>query len=205
MLHYGFPIYTGNDPLDFASEFSRVINKVQHNQIASPYFLIFLHEHYNRGIFYSAMKTQKYTNSVGEEKTDPVHYAYTFESASACSIPKTIIDHPQAYLASYYTENGRLNSARVAFKSIMQAIRNKIETVGPITTQSGYIFTTTRISPRKINVHLEIAATPSNIADPYWLKSFAMANSHCFDVTQIGAQNILASIDGNITVDLEQT
>ena len=205
MLHYNFPIYNGVDPLEFAREFSQVINKVQHNQISSPYFLIYLHEHYNRGIFFSTMKTQKYTNSVGEEKSEPPRYTHTFESASACNIPKSIIDNPHAYLASYYTEKGSLNPARIAFKSIMQAVRNRIESIGPITTQTGYIFTSTRVSPRKLNVHLEIAATPANIADPYWIKSFAMANSHFFDVTQIGTQNILASIDGNITVDLEQT
>ena len=55
----------------------------------------------------------------------------------------------------------------------------------------------------KIQVQLEIATTPANIADPFWLKYFSMPNSHIFDVTQLGDKEIFDPETGK--VEIEQT
>ena len=201
MLHYKFPIYDGNDPLEFAREFTRTVEKVAHIQISSPFFLIFLHETYNRGLLFSPLKSRKYTDQTGEERTDIPHYKFMFDPSPACSIPQLIVDFPNSYLASYYTEEGKIGTARIAIKAIMQAVKNRIESVGPINTQSGYTFTASRISDKKIQIHLEIATTPANIADPYWLKYFAMPNAHVFDVTVIGKNEIIDSNDGKVNLN----
>ena len=132
MLHYKFPTYDGVDPLEFAKDFIRVIEKVSHVQVASPFFLIFLHETYNRGLLFSPLKTKKYTDQTGEERTEVPHYTCTFEPSPACQIPQLIIDFPNSYLASFYTEVGSLGTARIAIKAIMQAVRNRIESIGPV-------------------------------------------------------------------------
>ena len=202
MLHYKFPIYDGEGPLEFAREFCKVIEKVSHIQVANPYFLIFLYETYNRGLLFTPLKNTKYTDQTGTEKTEMPSQNYTFEPSPACSIPQIILDHPHSYLASFYSEKGRVGTARIALKAIFQAVRNRIESIGPVNTQSGYTFTTNRISGRKIHVHLEIATTPANIADPFWMKHFAMPNAHVFDVTQLGNKEIFDPEDGK--VDLAQ-
>ena len=204
MLHYKFPTYDGykQEPLEFAKEFCSAVEKVSHMQASNPYFLIFIYETYNRGLLFSPIKNVEYTDQTGETKTEVPQIPYTFEPSPACQIPQLILDHPYSYLASFYSEKGRLGTARIAIKAAMQAIRNKIESVGPINTQSGYTFTASRISARKIHVHLEMATTPANIADPYWLKCFSMPNAHFFDVTQIGNKDIFDSKDGK--VDLNQ-
>ena len=202
MLHYKFPIYDGEDPLEFAREFCKVVEKVSHMQIASPFFPIFIYETYNRGLLFAPIKKVDYTDQTGKEKTEIPHFTHTIEPSPACSIPQLAIEYPYCYLASYYSEQGRCGTARVAIKAAMQAIRNRIESVGPINTQTGYTFTTNRISGRKIHVHLEIATTPANIADPYWIKYFSLPNAHIFDVTQMGNKDIFDSEDGS--VDLAQ-
>ena len=203
MLHYKFPTYDGNGSLDFVREFTKTVEKVSHVQISSPFFLIFLHETYNRGLLFSPLKNKKYTDQTGEERNEIPHYKFTFEPSPACHIPQSVIDFPNSYLASYYSEEGQIGTARVAMKAAMQAVKNRIESVGPINTQSGYTFTASRISARKIQIHLEIATTPANIADPYWLKYFTMPNAHVFDVTVIGKNEIIDSKDGK--VNLEET
>ena len=202
MLHYNFPIYDGKDPIEFAKSFTKAIEKVTHNHISSPFFLIYIHETYNRGLLFSEQKTTKFTDQMGQEKINIPHHAYTFEPSPACAIPQVILDYPYSYLASFYSEKGRVGTARVVIKAAIQAIRNRIESVGPINTQTGYTFTASRINEGKIHVHLEIATTPANIADPYWIKYFSMPNSHIFDVTQIGNKDIIDSNDGR--VDMEQ-
>ena len=201
MLHYKFPDYDGNCPLEFAKEFTRVIEKVQHLQVANPYFLIYLYETYNRGILFSNLECNNYTDPTGNLKVKTPHYRYTFEPSPTCSIPQLVIDYPHSYLASFYSESGRLEAARIAIKAIMQSIRNRIEAIGPINTQSGYTFTASRINERKIHVHLEIATTPANIADPFWTNNFIMPNAHVFDVTQIGEKDIIDSKDGKVDLD----
>ena len=201
MTHYKFPIYDGKDPLDFAKQFTSAVEKVSHVQVSSPYFLMYIHETYNRGLLFSPIIERKFTDQSGEEKIEIPHFTHTFEPSPATKIPKLILDYPYAYLASYYTELGRLSPARIAIKAAIQAVRNRIESIGPINTQSGYIFTATRINEKKIQVHLEIATTPANIADPYWLKSFAMPNAHVFDATQLGNDEIFDSKDGKVNID----
>ena len=202
MLHYKFPTYDGQGPLEFAKDFCSAIEKVSHVQVSNPFFLIYIYETYNRGLFFTPIKNRKYTDQTGEEKTEIAQLAYTFEPSAACQIPQLILDFPYSYLASFYHEKGRLGTARVAIKAVMQSVRNRIETIGPINTQTGYTFTTNRVNERKIHVHLEIATTPANIADPYWIKYFSMPNSHFFDVTQFGNKEIIDSKDGK--ADLAQ-
>ena len=201
MLHYKFPTYDGVDPLEFAKDFTKTIEKVSHMQVANPFFLIYLHETYNKGLLFSPLKTKKYTDQTGEEKAEIPHYTYTFEPSAACQIPQLIIDFPNSYLASFYTNQGSLGTARVAIKAIMQAVKNRIESIGPINTQTGYTFTASRINEKKIHVHLEIATTPANIADPYWLNHFAMPNAHVFDVTVIGNKEIIDSKEGKVDLN----
>lgn len=181
MNAYGFPELDGDDVETFGMKFISALKKVPNKTITNPYFPLFLHDLYAKGLFYVERQPLEFTNPAGKviKIEDPTPFMLEVTAPDAHR-PNYLISHPQAYLASFYHLNGKLEKSRVTFKAIIEALTNKLEESQPFILQLGYSFEVTITNQHKARVVIKVATTPKNCCDPFW-EHFGFSNAEFFD------------------------
>ena len=181
---FNFPEYDGEDVTVFGDKFIAVLKKVPQNVIVNPYFPIYLHDKYDKGLFHVEKHSMMVRDSKGKiiYIEDPTPYSMEINGVDAYR-SNLIYTHPQCYLASFYHLDGCLDNARATFKAIMQTLVDRFEETQPYILQMGYVFDAKIINKHKVRLEIKIATTPKNCCDPFW-DNFGYSNADMFDVYQ---------------------
>ena len=184
MGSYGFPEFDGEDVTLFGTNFINALKKVPSKTITNPYFPLFLHDLYAKGLFYVERQPLQFKDPTGKiiHIEDPTPFMLDITAADAHR-PNYLFDHPHAYLTSFYQLSGRLESARVTFKAIIEALTNRLEESQPFILQLGYSFEVHITNQNKARVTIKVATTPKNCCDPFW-EHFGYSNAEFFDYYQ---------------------
>ena len=179
--NYNFPKFQ-SDPRAFCDDFIRTLKRIPSKYITNPYFPLYLHEYYNCGLFYNpnnSKPVQDLTTGAIFNVNNPT--PFKIQPIAGTHRPNLIYDHPTAYLSSFYNLKGKMDSARISFKAIILALKNRFEEQSPFILQSGYTFDAQTYNPNLLKVSIKISTTPAHACDPYW-NHFARPNSSIFDV-----------------------
>ena len=181
MSTYGFPEFDGDDVTSFGAKFISALKKVPNKTITNPYFPLFLHDLYSKGLFYVERQPLEFRNPSGKvvKLDDPTPFMLEITAPDAHR-PNYLHSHPQAYLASFYHLNGQLEKSRVTFKAIIEALTDKLEESQPFILQLGYSFEVNITNQNKARVEIKVATTPKNCCDPFW-EHFGFSNADFFD------------------------
>ena len=181
MSTYGFPEFDGDNVTEFGNKFVSALKKVPNKTITNPYFPLYLHDLYAKGLFYVERQPLEFRDPSGrvQKIEDPTPFMLEVTAPDAHR-PNYLLSHPQAYLASFYHLNGRLERARVTFKAIIEALTNRLEESQPFILQLGYSFEVNITNQNKVRVVIKVATTPKNCCDPFW-EHFGFSNAEFFD------------------------
>ena len=181
MSVYGFPELDGDEVAAFGEKFISALKKVPNKTVTNPYFPLYLHDLYFKGLFYVERQPLEFRNPSGKiiKIEDPTPFMLEVTAPDAHK-PNYLNSHPQAYLASFYHLNGKLEASRITFKAIIEALTNKLEESQPFILQSGYSFEVNITNQNKARVVVKVATTPKNCCDPFW-DHFGFSNAEFFD------------------------
>ena len=197
MNRYGFPEFDGEDVTQFSENFIKTLYRVTASEIISPYFPLYLHEKYNKGLFFVENTPFEYKSANGNTVTVDEPTPIKLEvSAMGAHRPNFVISNPQAYLTSFYHLKGQLEITRMAFKAIIQALTDRLEEHQPFVLQLGYVFEANVVSKHKTRLTVKVATTFKNCCDPFW-DTFGFANADLFDIHQNSNQLAILEDDNS--------